>query len=99
MVGYQGGGGVTRLVPPMVFAAAGQQGLARTACMYANRHADDHDHQVCVRDDVSYAADLLWTLAVTVAAGDEDRALDALSDCLAAARRDATPDRPARSGP
>lgn len=80
---------MTRKIDPLTFWRVARSTLARLACEYADPADRQHDHTVCVRDDASYAADLLLRVAAAAAGGDEGTMLDRLSDL-----REATSEEP-----
>ena len=73
-----------RKVTPAVLWQAAEATLVRFACEYPPGVDPDHDHRLCVLDDISYAADLLAQLAAAVANRSDDAILAALSSIDAA---------------
>lgn len=78
---------MTRKIKPETFWRVARSTLARMACEYADPADKHHDHAACVRDDESYAADLLLRVAAAAAGDDEAVMLDRLSDLREATRK------------
>lgn len=74
----------TRKIDPALVWRVARNTLGRMACEYGDPARDEHDHAICVRDDASYAADLLLRLVEPAVNGDEDAVLDRMSDLLEA---------------
>ena len=79
---------VARKVKPEVFWRVARSTLARMACEYADPADEGHNHVTCVRDDESYAADLLLRVAAAAAGQNESRMLDRLADLREATSTD-----------
>lgn len=66
-----------RTVSPDAFWNFAIAALGRLACEEADPTNGLHDHSVCIRDDVSYAADMMLRVAAAAYSGDEGALLEA----------------------
>lgn len=73
-----------RKVDPSLMWRVAQNTLGRMACEYGNPARDGHNHADCIRDDESYAANLLLLLIEPAINGNEGQVLDRLTELLEA---------------
>jgi hypothetical protein len=75
---------VTRTIGASTAFQSARSGLGRMACDVMNPADKGHDHTECLRDDLAFVADLQLRLLAAASTGDEDIALDRLSDLMGA---------------
>lgn len=83
---------MTRQISPAALQRAAEGGLARLACEYGDPTYPDPEHhhtEVCLHDDIAWAADRSLRLLMGIAVGDDDLILQMLTDLQTAVSPDA----------